>query len=168
MYQSLKETAPQYLPSKRTFKQMHLRNLCPFWLCSAMREKDFKIQMFGLAWLLWLNRLNKQETYAAKEDREMSREINEAHSTEVTLQKQNGERGERGRDCAEVEHSNVNLLTVFQYYKSVADICFPACGERVHKQHHAGCSHRNNLWHVNSWMNIHLAVQYIIWYVYGL
>lgn len=30
--------------------------------------------------------------YAAKEDREMSREINEAHSTEVTLQKQNGKR----------------------------------------------------------------------------
>lgn len=55
-----------------------------------MRERDFKIQMFGLAWLLWLNWLNKQEMYAAKEDGEMSREINEAHSTEVTFQKQKG------------------------------------------------------------------------------
>ncbi len=61
---------------------------------------------------LWLDRLNKQETHAAKEDREMSREINEAHSTEVTLQKQNGTREhERERERErEDEHSSVNVL----------------------------------------------------------
>jgi len=57
---------------------------------------------------LALNRLNKQETNAAKEDREMSREINEAHSTEVTLQKQSGRR-ERERERETVESTSTEM-----------------------------------------------------------
>lgn len=61
-------------------------------LCSVMREKkDLRNQMFGLARLLWLNCLNKRESYA-DEDWEMSSEINKAHSSEVTLQKLLGRR----------------------------------------------------------------------------
>lgn len=54
----------------------------------------------------------------------MSREINEAHATEVTPQQRDreGERGCRG---------------------SVADLCFPVRGKTVHEKHRTGRSHCN-------------------------
>lgn len=89
-------------------------------------EKDFKIQMFVLAWLLWLNCLNKQEAHAAKEGREMSREINEAHSTEVTLQKQNGRRErerrtEWGRESAQ-ERERLSRISAELIYLLFSDL----------------------------------------------
>lgn len=93
--------------------------------------------MFGLAWLLWLHWLNKQKMYAAREDREMSREINEAHSTEVTLQKQNVTRESE----SQTPRSTAALIYFFflQIY-TVIDTRFKVCCKIVQEQQLWGCS----------------------------
>lgn len=84
---------------------------CPLRHGSLLRGRDFEIEMFGLARLLWLNRLNKQETNAAKEDREMSGEINRAHSSEVTLQSSAGRESSRERRSQrEIVQKNVSEM----------------------------------------------------------
>lgn len=149
-------------------------NKCIWGICALfgfVQRWERKISRFKcLAWpdsfglTDWTSRRRTQQRKTGKCQERLTKHIPQRLPFKAKREERAREGGrERGRDCAEVEHGNVNLLAVFQHYKSVADICFPTCGEIVHKQHNAGCSRCNNLWPVNSWINIHVAVQCMIW-----